>query len=273
MTIIAQPNDGRQTVWSEFQQFCWMLSGDPVLVPFKDDRPDWENVTRESLEKVAHWSDFEVDDIPRLAVLTDSFDRFIGKGDDVSVVTAWNNGTPEIRQIEGWRCERAVDVIMEAIADDVPLEDVCNMPLAEKAVGPEPDQPGAANDNTPTATAEVKERLTRLQREHGGNIAGCSVFGATVDGKSGRITIGGDGVAVLHTIRGNSQKRPESLQPPSAWATLRRFRNAIGSSASISSASTQLPRLGPAAAARPHIPFRRRLLWLPAAPCSTLMAR
>ena len=134
----------QRTAWKDFSEFCWLLSGDAVLVPFKDGEPDWANASRENLEKVNHWSDFSAADIPRLAILTDSFDRFIGKGADVSVVTLWREGTPIIQQIDGEPCARALDLIMEAIVDDVSLEDAAGLPVAA---------PAAANDNTPPSSA------------------------------------------------------------------------------------------------------------------------
>ncbi|MBY3199975.1 AAA family ATPase [Rhizobium laguerreae] len=174
--------------WSEFKEFCWMLAGDPVLMPFKDGEPDWQSATRDSLQKVNHWSDFTAADIPRLAILTDSFDRFIGKGADVSVVTLWREGTPIVQQIDGASCDRAVDVIREAIADDLPLEDVYGLPLADKAAGPQ-DPPLAstsapANDNL---SPEQAIRLRRIQADHGGEIRGSTLFGAKFDGVPGQV--------------------------------------------------------------------------------------
>ncbi|CAN7313122.1 AAA family ATPase [Rhizobium rhizogenes] len=120
-------------------------------MPYKDGEPDWAGVTRDNLEKINHWSDLTPADIPRLAILTDGFDRFISKGADVSVVTLWRDGTPIIQQIDGEPCLRAVDLVMEAIADDVSIEDAAGLPIPETKITP----PLAANDNVPKAAPET----------------------------------------------------------------------------------------------------------------------
>ncbi|KQY12612.1 hypothetical protein ASD31_15390 [Rhizobium sp. Root482] len=191
-----------------------MLAGDPVLMPLKDGVLDWDSVTRDTLTKISHWSDIEIDDMPRLAILTDSFARFIGKGEDASVVTAWRDGTPEIRQIDGEPCIRAVDLIAEAIADDVSLEEMLGLPFAEPFDAPkEPpskmradldalaekfearNTPVAANDNLP-----ADERLLPYLAAYGGPnaiITAGALFGAVVDGVAGQIRIMDDGRALF----------------------------------------------------------------------------
>jgi hypothetical protein len=192
-----------------------MLAGDPVLMPLKDGGLDWEGTTRETLAKVAHWSDIETDDISRLAVLTDSFDRFIGKGEDASVVTAWREGTPEIRQIGGEPCIRAVDLVMDAIADDLSIEEMLGLPFAEPfdASIEQPSKmrqdldavaerfenrhkPVAANDNVPAHD----ERLLPYLAAFGGPravITAGALFGAVVDGVTGKVRIMDDGRALF----------------------------------------------------------------------------
>ncbi|MGX9572597.1 hypothetical protein [Mesorhizobium sp. f-mel] len=49
----------------------------------------------------------------------------------VSVITLWSYGTPTVVQVAGESCERAVDIITDAIIDDLPLEDICNMPASQ----------------------------------------------------------------------------------------------------------------------------------------------
>jgi hypothetical protein len=186
----------RRTAWKEFSGFCWQLSGDAVLMPYKDGEPDWENATRDNLERVNHWSDFTNEDIPRLAVLTDSFTRFIGDGNDVSVLTHWCGGTPTIQQIDGEPCDRAVDLIMEAIADDLPLDDAAGLPITEPQgnhaesllrLAQEINPPPAANDNSP----QLDKRLLPYCAAYGGEVRGTTLFGAIVDGKPGQISFSG----------------------------------------------------------------------------------
>ncbi len=88
---------------------CHRLSGDPVLIP--DGKTE---ITRDDLTKLSHWDDISEADIPRLAILTDSFVRFIGDGDDASVLTVWNEGTPNVMLIEG-EFVPALDAVMDVI--------------------------------------------------------------------------------------------------------------------------------------------------------------
>jgi len=162
--LTTQPKpDPREEAWAIHRELCHMLSGDSVLIPFSEGEPDWSTTSRNTIEKVNDWADFEETDIPRLAILTDGFQRFIGKGEDVSVVTLWRAGTPIIQQIGGEPCIRAVDAIMDAVIDDIPLADV--LPTAdprhempdltpmERKLSEIGDRlakpPTAANDNTP----------------------------------------------------------------------------------------------------------------------------
>ncbi|MBZ9741011.1 MULTISPECIES: AAA family ATPase [unclassified Mesorhizobium] len=142
--------DPREHALDCLTDYADILYGDIVLVPFKDNEPDWPNTDRDTIEKFAgHWSEIELGDVPRLGILTDSFARFLGKGDDTSVVTLWQNGTPYIRQIGGHPSEAAVGIVMDAIINDEPLQTlpaVVEPPCEEAAPKPRP-QP--ANDNKP----------------------------------------------------------------------------------------------------------------------------
>ncbi len=236
MTAIKQLEDNRRHVWKDFKGFCDMLSGDPVLVPFKDGSTDWEAVTRETLTKVNHWSDFTVSDIPRLAVLTDGFNRYIADGEDVSVVTVWREGTPVIRQIDGELCERAVDLVMQAIIDDLSLEDITGMPFAEPFDAPktEPpsdmrtkldaiaerfekrEAPAAANDNDPTFDKRLLPYLEAYGAP-GAIITADGVYGAVIDGRAGQIRLMDDGRAMfVNRLFSKYIEMPVTAKPLSA---------------------------------------------------------
>lgn len=132
--------DPREHALDCLADYADTLSGDIVLVPFTNGNPDWDNVNRDTLTKFAgHWSEIEPEDVPRLGILTDSFARFLGDIEGVSVVTLWREGTPIIRQIEGGPCGASLDLIMDAIIDDEPLtaRQTANSKLPPKA----------ANDN------------------------------------------------------------------------------------------------------------------------------
>lgn len=120
------------------------LCGDVVLIPFNDDRPDWDATTRDTLTKIAHWSDFDAGEIDRLAVLTDSFGRWLRDADGVSVVTWYGGGTPVVKQIDGVPREAAVELVMDALIDQEPIR---SPRLPTPAIAAEP--PAAANDNKP----------------------------------------------------------------------------------------------------------------------------
>ncbi|QKC97280.1 AAA family ATPase [Mesorhizobium sp. NZP2298] len=131
--------DQREHALETVADYADMLFGDVVLVPFSDGQPDWTNTTRDSIEKFSgSWSELEPEDVPRLGVLTDSFGRFLGHGDDVSVVTLWRGGTPEVRQIGGQYCPAAHCLVTDALIDDEPLK--------VRAVKPK-QPPVGGNDN------------------------------------------------------------------------------------------------------------------------------
>jgi KaiC/GvpD/RAD55 family RecA-like ATPase len=78
------------------------LCGDIVLVPFKDGAPDW-SMTRADLD----FPDLDIDptDLPRLAILTESFDGItldVPFGSGVSVVSWWDgHGAEQVQAING----------------------------------------------------------------------------------------------------------------------------------------------------------------------------
>lgn len=86
----------------EKREWADHLHGDIVLMPLKDGAPDWD-ITRHDLE----WPDVNIDpaDLPRLAILTDSFHNFTADvpfGSMVSVVSWWDaSGQEHVRAIEG----------------------------------------------------------------------------------------------------------------------------------------------------------------------------
>ncbi|WP_287322430.1 AAA family ATPase [Mesorhizobium sp.] len=148
--------DPREHALETVTYYTDMLEGDIVLVPFVDGEPDWANTTRDTIEKFAgHWTELEQEDVSRLGVLTDSFARFLSDGtDDVSVVTLWRDGTPDVRQIGGEDCPAAHHLITDALIDDEPLK--VRRPekpdhILKPAEPPKPaepkDPPKAANDN------------------------------------------------------------------------------------------------------------------------------
>ena len=137
--------DPREHALDCLADYADTLFGDIVLVPFTDGKPDWDNVSRDTITKFAgHWSEIEPEDVQRLGILTDSFTRFLGDVEGVSVVTLWRDGTPIIRQIDGEPCGAALDVIMDAIIDDEPLK---VRPAAKPKEPPKKEPPKADNDN------------------------------------------------------------------------------------------------------------------------------
>jgi RecA-family ATPase len=133
--------DQREHALDALADYAEILFGDIVLVPFEDGEPDWGNTTRDTITKFAgHWTEIEPEDVRRLGILTDSFDRFLGAdANDVSVVTLWRGGTPTIMQIEGDANGTALDLIMDAIINDEPLQVIA-------------DRHEAANDNHESAS-------------------------------------------------------------------------------------------------------------------------
>lgn len=231
----AQPkHDPRREAWQPFRKMCWQLAGDPVLVPDGDPSA----ITRDTLEKIAHWSDMTEGDIPRLGILTDSFFHFIDEGQDASVITLWRGGTPAIQQIDGEPCEAAVDLVQDAIVGQVEMKEKWHgLPpleaeieklayqkgfvaghrpkwlerrareiLAEQDMGPDEPFPAptAANDNNPPSglTSSQMERLEKIRREHGGEIRGSTLFGTTINGVAGQVYFRKDGRLWLFTSTG-----------------------------------------------------------------------
>jgi RecA-family ATPase len=124
---------------------CHRLCGDPVLAPASGIG------TRDDLEKLTDWSDIDEADIPRLAILTDSFARFIGDGEDVSILTIWRGGSPIVHQIDGARCDEALDAVMDVVANNV--DELKYMAPAKPTPEPPKPRPVASNDNTPPPSA------------------------------------------------------------------------------------------------------------------------
>jgi hypothetical protein len=183
-------DDPRHDALESADDWADLLCGDVVLVPFKNDEPDWGRCTRQNLTWVGgHYTELAVEDVPRLAVLTDSFDRFIKDSSGISIITLIRDGTPDVRQIDGEPCATAVDMVADAIMDGEPLREL----RADL-------QP--ANDNVPPPASNHTGRLLRLQREHGGEIRDVTLFGASLGGKTGQVVIDGAGRAVFHTARG-----------------------------------------------------------------------
>lgn len=140
MTAIKQLEieDERHAAFRIVRGLADQLCGDVVLIPFEDGRPDWGASTREALTKVGHWSDIAMRDIDRLAVLTDSFGRWLRDAECVSVVTWCGGGTPIVQQIDGAPRQAAVELVMDALIDQEPIR-------SPRLSAP----PIAANDNKP----------------------------------------------------------------------------------------------------------------------------
>lgn len=139
--------DPRRAAWKPFRDMCNRLAGDSVLVPplMRRDR-----LTRHDLTPISHWSDMTEDDIPRLAALTDSFARFIGHGDDASVVTVWREGTPIVVQVDGEPNEEAVDLVTDVICGNIARIDRAERESATQE---------AANDNEPISKFKRGDRV------------------------------------------------------------------------------------------------------------------
>ncbi|MFC3322718.1 hypothetical protein [Mesorhizobium cantuariense] len=137
--------DPREHALDCLTDYADLLYGDIVLVPVANGEPDWKNTTRDTIEKFAgDWTELKPEDVPRLGVLTDSFARFLGHGDDVSVVTLWRGGTPDVRQIGGDDCLTALCLITEALIDDEPLKVLGAM---KPKASPKANLTKADNDN------------------------------------------------------------------------------------------------------------------------------
>lgn len=202
--VTTKQPDPRVAVWRDFRAFCRWLSADSVLMPpLKDGLPDRDATTRDSLVKINHWSDIEVDDIPRLAALTDGFGRFISDGDDATVITAWHHGNMAW-QIDGAPCEEAVHFVTlragvfdaeyrgrEETSRDGIVEPRGMMPeLAALSDDFERRQAGlppkAANDNKPSFDGRLVPFLSAFGGA-GAFISGDTLYGAVVDKSPGQI--------------------------------------------------------------------------------------
>lgn len=193
----------RREAWRPFREMCHRLAGDPVLVPADAEAP----ITRDTLTKIGHWSDITEDDIPRLAILTDSFARFIGEGDDASILTLWREGTPMVQQIEGKHCEAAIDLVTDVICGNLEKVDVA------------PVTPPADNDNRPW-DARLREAFD------GGTIRFDAANNTHVladcwhDGKLGVAIIGNDGEPYFEAYQNQPpapvKATPFSLRDPAS---------------------------------------------------------
>ena len=227
------------------------LCGDLCLVP---DPDNLDGVTRESLTKISHWSNMTPDDVPRLAVLTDSFFRFIDEGEDASVITLWRGGTPLIQQIDGDPCEAAVDAVMDAVTNTKPLQEKwAGMPPLEREVEllayeqrrpsgirpkwierearrrleardidpdapDEPDEPRADNDNRPDEV-RLREFFGAGQIGFDADTQHHFLSNCTHDGKVGVATVNNDGDLVFQAYTTQPRQpihaSPFTLRDPS----------------------------------------------------------
>lgn len=217
------------------------LCGDVVLVP---DPDNLDGLKREDLTKIAHWSDMEEADIPRLAVLTDSFFRFIDEGADASVVTLWRGGTPIIQQIDGEVCEAAVDLVMDAVTGmselsekwkglpplEAEIEKIAyqkSLPLGNRPkwlerearrrlearnIAPdEPEEPIASNDNKPD-DVRLREMFGAGTMGFDGDTRRHFLSNCWHEGKLGVAVIGHDGKPVFTPYQ--KQPRPPVSATP-----------------------------------------------------------
>lgn len=193
--------DPRRAAWKPFRDMCNRLAGDSVLVPplMRRDR-----LTRYDLTPVAHWSDITEDDIPRLAVLTDSFARFIGHGDDVSVLTLWREGTPAVVQIDGEPNEEAVDLVTDVICGNIARIDRAERESATQE---------AANDNRPQSDeVRLREMFGSGTMGFDGDTRRHFLSNCWHEGKLGVAIIGDDGEPYFEPYQ--TQPRPSIHATP-----------------------------------------------------------
>ncbi|WP_104665044.1 AAA family ATPase [Ensifer adhaerens] len=195
-----------------------------VVAPAAEDGSgDWERADPTNLEQPSSDSGpADMTEARRWAILVDNID-----GCDANTsMLLWLDpatGHPSMAQIAGPEVD--AEIAMRIIGRDIgaapPPKEYKPSPLAESLtrLAEKMNPPPAANDNEPpTARPDVKERLIRLQKEHGGEIIGESIFGATIDSKTGRVSFGADGVAILHTLKGSwaVQETPQLRATPFA---------------------------------------------------------
>jgi hypothetical protein len=195
-----------------------LLFGDIVLVPFVDGEPDWQKTTRDTIVKFSgDWTELDLEDAPRLGVLTDSFCRFLGHGDDVSIVTLWREGTPNVRQIGGDDCLAAHHLITAALIDDEPL----NLNRATTTADPpNKEPPKAANDNLPPKLIKASQFVLRdpalipaRQTLFAGHYVRkylAATFGAGGGGKSAHAVSEAMAMVTGRDLLGNGPHRPLS---------------------------------------------------------------
>lgn len=192
--------DPRRAAWKPFRDMCNRLAGDSVLVPplMRRDR-----LTRHDLTPISHWSDMTEDDIPRLAVLTDSFARFIGHGDDASVVTVWREGTPIVVQVDGEPNEEAVDLVTDVINGNLKAIDAERESVA----------PVAANDNRPQSDeVRLREMFGSGTMGFDGDTRRHFLSNCWHEGKLGVAIIGDDGEPYFEPYQ--TQPRPSIHATP-----------------------------------------------------------
>lgn len=186
--------DPRRAAWKPFRDMCNRLAGDSVLVPplMRRDR-----LTRHDLTPISHWSDMTEDDIPRLAILTDSFARFIGHGNDASVVTVWREGTPIVVQVDGEPNEEAVDLVTDVINGNLKAIDAERESVA----------PVAANDNRPQSDeVRLREMFGSGTMGFDGDTRRHFLSNCWHEGKLGVAIIGDDGEPYFEPYQ--TQPRP-----------------------------------------------------------------
>jgi hypothetical protein len=169
MTASLREEDPRIAAMERACEWAVRLSGDVCLIPLRDGRPDWAHCTWETIVNTAgYFDEISVDDIPRLAVITDGFHRFVIAPSIGARVATWlgGDGEPEIQQIDGDADADAVATIRDAVAKRSPLIEL-RRDLQEVNLANEETLAGlvAANDNDwPTLRAEMRADASRIRR-------------------------------------------------------------------------------------------------------------
>ena len=139
-----------------------LLDGQVVLRAVDEEAANWHPLESLALFE-GHWSELELADIDRLAVVSDGFELYINGAEDVALLVSSSGGVPRVEHLTGPDDTGAALLAYDAVHDGRPLGNGPRArPSRNATVPPSPAyvETAFANDNIPGASKPARFDLT-----------------------------------------------------------------------------------------------------------------